>query len=59
MSDKILLPNGCSMSEPSVNPTNWLSGGAALIKKPWRIQYYFYSPENNNGKLIAIYHCYR
>ena len=53
-SKKIILPNGCSMSTPSVNPKNWRTGGVALIKKSWQIQYYFYSPENDNGKLIVV-----
>ena len=33
MADKILLPNGCSMSKPSVNPKNWDTGGKELLKK--------------------------
>jgi len=54
MADKIILPNGCLMSEPSVNPKNWKTGGSNLIKKHWRIQYYFYIPNVTKGKLIVI-----
>lgn len=43
MSQKILLPNGCSMSTPTVNPKNWMTGSIALINKPWQISYYFHS----------------
>lgn len=44
MANRILLKDGCSMSTPSVFPKNWKSGGQSLIKKDWRIQYYFYDP---------------
>lgn len=58
MADKILLPNGCSMSKPSVNPKNWETGGRELLKKNWQIQFYFYDPEFEEshpyGKLIAV-----
>ena len=39
----IKLPNGCSISNPSVYPTNW-NKPQASIKKIWYIQYYFYDP---------------
>ncbi|WP_181566770.1 tyrosine-type recombinase/integrase [Aequorivita sp. CIP111184] len=42
------------MSTPSVNPKNWKSGGATLLKKNWQIQYYFYSANNEKRKLVAI-----
>ena len=59
MSNQILLPNGCSMSTPSVTPVDWKTGGLALMKRNWQIQYYFYDPElpSNQkyvGKLIAV-----
>jgi len=54
----ILLPHGCSCSEPSVNPKNWKTGGQSLMKKNWRITYYFRDPEFKEqypyGKLIPI-----
>jgi len=54
----ILLPHGCSCSEPSVNPKNWKTGGKSLLKKNWRIHYYFRDPEFKDkypyGKLIPI-----
>ena len=53
MASKIILPNGCSMSQPSVNPSDWKSGGVDLLKKDWRIQYYFY-PANGKRKLIVV-----
>lgn len=42
---KILLPNGCSCSTPSVNPKNWKTCNKSALKKDWQIQYYFYDPE--------------
>jgi len=53
MANKILLPNGCSMSKPSVNPKNWLTGGKSVINQRWRIQYYFYN-ENFDKKLVVV-----
>lgn len=54
----ILLPHGCSCSEISVNPKNWKTGNKSLLKKNWRIHYYFRDPEFKNkhpyGKLISI-----
>lgn len=54
MADRILLPNKCSMSNPSVFPKNWKSGGQSLIKTDWRIQYYFYDPEHPRKKKLCI-----
>ena len=54
MANKIFLPNGCSMSTPSVNPTNWKTGGVSLLKKAWRIQYYFYPEDGSKAKLIVV-----
>ena len=59
MANQILLPNGCSMSTPSVTPENWKTGGPLLMKRCWQMQYYFYDPEipSNNkygGRLIAV-----
>ncbi len=42
--NRILLKNGCSISEPSVYPKNWTEPGTS-IEKDWRIQYYFHDPE--------------
>lgn len=54
----ILLPHGCSCSEPAVNPKNWKTGGKSILKKKWRIHYYFRDPEFKDdypyGKLISI-----
>lgn len=54
----ILLPHGCSCSEPSVTPKNWKKGGKTLLKKNWRIHYYFRDPEFKDeypyGKMITI-----
>ncbi|WP_179022077.1 tyrosine-type recombinase/integrase [Winogradskyella forsetii] len=54
----ILLPHGCSCSELAVNPRNWKTGGKTLLKKKWRIHYYFRDPEFKDkypyGKLIPI-----
>ncbi|MGG5486238.1 tyrosine-type recombinase/integrase [Gaetbulibacter sp. PBL-D1] len=54
----ILLPHGCSCSNPTVNPKNWKSGGKSLLKSNWRITYYFRDPEFSDkykyGKLIPI-----
>ena len=36
----LLLPNGCTCSEPSVFPKNWKTVSAST-KHDWRIQYYF------------------
>lgn len=52
---QIELPNGCSFSEPSVNPKNW-KAVTASVKKDWYIQYYFKDPnfivKYPNGKLV-------
>ncbi len=53
MANKIILPHGCSMSTPSVNPKNWKSGASSLLNEPWRIQYYFY-PNDGKAKLIVV-----
>ena len=53
MSNKINLPNGCAMTQPSVHPSDWKTGGASLLKKYWRIQYYFY-PANGKRKLVVV-----
>jgi integrase len=41
-SKRILLPNGCSCSTPSVNPKDWKTCNKSALQKDWRIQYYFY-----------------
>ncbi|WP_298118149.1 site-specific integrase [Flavobacterium sp.] len=43
-SKRILLPNGCSCSTPSVNPKDWKTCNKSALQKDWRIQYYFYDP---------------
>lgn len=53
MTNKISLPNGCSMSTPSVSPKDWKNGKHFLTEQEWRIQYYFYDPEKPKGKLIV------
>jgi len=40
----ISLHNGCWISDPSVNPANWLTQSAS-VKRDWYIQYYFHDPE--------------
>lgn len=54
----ILLPHNCSCSKPSVTPKNWKTGGKNLLKKNWRIHYYFRDPEFKDkypyGKMIPI-----
>ncbi|TWP27422.1 hypothetical protein ETU09_07140 [Apibacter muscae] len=54
MRKKILLPNGCSCSTPSVYPSNWKIGGKSLLKKKWYINYYFYDPEFPKPKQVVI-----
>jgi len=54
------LPNGCYYSDLTVNPKNWQSGGAGLLKRNWYIQYKFYDPnrkdqsEYQKGKLMIL-----
>lgn len=48
MANIIQLRNNCRYSTPSVWPPNWDSGGVALLKKNWYIQYTFY--DDNTGK---------
>lgn len=48
----LLLPNGCSCSEPSVFPKNWNAKGAD-INCSWYLQYYFYAP-NCKPKLKIV-----
>lgn len=40
---RILLPGGCSMSQPSIHPANWKQITASVSKK-WYIFYRFYDP---------------
>jgi site-specific recombinase XerC len=42
------------MSNPSIFPKNWKSGGQSLTKIDWRIQYYFYDPEHPRKKKLCI-----
>ncbi len=50
--------NGCSYSEPAVNPKTWENGGATLLHKKWRITYYFHDPNIPGlpafGKMIPL-----
>jgi len=52
------LPHGCWCSDLSVSPKNWRNGGASLLTKTWRIQYYFKDPEHMDkykyGKLVFV-----
>ncbi|RLJ34191.1 phage integrase family protein [Chryseobacterium sp. 7] len=41
---KILLPNGCSCSTPSVFPKDWKTAGKKSLTLTWKIQYYFHDP---------------
>jgi integrase len=54
MRTKILLPNGCSCSTPSVNPKNWKSCNKSALKKDWYISYRFYDPEFDKPKQVTI-----
>lgn len=40
----MLLPNGCTCSEPTVYPSDWEKGGQQLLKVKWYIQYWFRDP---------------
>lgn len=56
------LPHGCTCSTPTVSPKNWETGGKALLKKKWRIFYYFRDPSQPadwqqkypSGKFIPV-----
>lgn len=54
------LPNGCWISDPSVNPRNWKTGGIKLLKQDWYIQYWFHDPifsdhpKLKKGKLCIV-----
>ena len=54
MKTKILLPNGCSCSQLSVNPTNWKTCTKSALKKDWYISYRFYDPEFEKPKQVSI-----
>lgn len=54
MAGRIMLPNGCSMSKPSVYPPNWENGGVSLIKINWRIQYRFYDPNHPRQVKLCV-----
>lgn len=54
MANRIILLNGCSMSNPSVFPKNWLTGGRSTINIDWRIQYYFYDPSHPRKKKLCV-----
>jgi len=41
---QLILSNGCTSSNPSVTPNNWVTGGKELLNRDWRIQYYFHDP---------------
>ncbi len=43
------LPSGCACSEPTVFPKNWKLAGAN-VKLKWRVQFYFYDPQNPDPK---------
>lgn len=48
------LHHGSSRSTPSVFPKNWKTGGSAILKLDWRIQYYFREPEYPAGRRIVV-----
>jgi integrase len=49
--ERISLPGGCSMSSPSVFPSNWKK--ISKLSRDWYIHYRFYDPVNRPaGKLI-------
>lgn len=52
--NRISLPNGCSMSTPTVNPENWKTCNKLAIKKDWYICYYFYDNEFPKPKQIIV-----
>ena len=52
--NRISLPNGCSMSTPSVNPSNWKSCNKSALKKDWYICYYFYDVEFPKPKQVIV-----
>lgn len=54
MKKRILLPNGCSCSTPSVTPKNWKTCNKSELKRNWQIQYYFYDPAFPKPKLVPI-----
>jgi integrase len=53
-SKKILLPNGCAISTPAVNPKNWKTCTKSALKKDWYICYYFYDSEFPKKKQVII-----
>lgn len=42
--ERIMLPNGCYCSKPSVFPPDWKICDKSSLEFDWRIQYYFYDP---------------
>lgn len=54
----ILLPHGCTCSKLNVFPKNWNTSTDSLLKKSWRITYYFRDPQRKDqfpyGKLVSI-----
>lgn len=54
MRTKILLPNGCSCSTPTINPKNWKSCNKSALKKDWYISYRFYDPEFEKPKQVTM-----
>ena len=50
---KIQLPNGCSVSKLSVNPTNWKSK-SAKTNVDWYISYRFYHPDYAKPKQVIV-----
>lgn len=54
----ILTFKGCSYSKPTVNPSNYKTGGTSTLKKKWHIQYRYYDPEHverfPQGKFVIV-----
>lgn len=50
--------SGCYYSTPHVYPTNWENGPKSILKKVWRIDYYFFDPKFKDkypqGKPIRV-----
>lgn len=52
--ERILLPNGCSMSTPAVHPANWKQVSAS-ISEGWYFTYRFYDPVRRPaGKQVMV-----
>jgi hypothetical protein len=48
---KIELPNNCYRGKISVVPIDWKSGGKELLKKNWRIIYWFFDQSGQKKQI--------